>query len=149
MLEHILKLKNLVDNLAAIEEHENDRDQILQLLGGLWADYNSIVASLTTREDEVSLHTVHSILLTHERLNLQNSVQKMVLSLPTLQCNIHDIEIITRSITIGMPLPTTDITHEESPTVPKVQARTTIVLTDHSANYVENLGTVISCYHRH
>ena len=74
MLEHILKLKNLVDNQAAIEEPENDRDQILQLLGGLWADYNSIVASLTTREDEVSLHTVHSILLTHERLNLQNSV---------------------------------------------------------------------------
>ena len=75
MMEYILKLKSLADNLAAIGEPVTDRDQILQLLGGLGADYNSIVASLTAREDEMSLHSVHSILLTHEqRLSFQNSV---------------------------------------------------------------------------
>ena len=74
MMDYILKLKTLVDNLAAIGEPVTNRDHILQLLGGLGADYNSIVASLTTREDEVSLHSVHTILLTHEQcLSLQNS----------------------------------------------------------------------------
>ena len=75
MMEYILKLKSLADNLAAIREPVTDRDQILKLLGGLRANYNSIVAFLTAREDEMSLHSVHSILLTHEqRLSFQNSV---------------------------------------------------------------------------
>ena len=75
MMEYILKLKSLADNLATIGEPVTDRDQILQLLGGLGANYNSIVAFLTAREDEMSLHSVHSILLTHEqRLSFHNSV---------------------------------------------------------------------------
>ncbi|KAJ9678334.1 hypothetical protein PVL29_020488 [Vitis rotundifolia] len=75
MMEYILKLNSLADNLAAIGEPVTDRDQIIQLLGGLGADYNSIVASLTAREDEMSLHSVHNILLTHEqRLSFQNLV---------------------------------------------------------------------------
>ena len=75
MMEYILKLKSLADNLATIGEPMTDRDQILQLLGGLGADYNSIVASLTAHEDEMSLHSVHNILLTHEQqLSFQNSV---------------------------------------------------------------------------
>ncbi|RVW84468.1 hypothetical protein CK203_041325 [Vitis vinifera] len=52
-----------------------EKDQVLQLLGGLRADYNSSVASLTAREDDISLHLVHNILLIHEqRLNLQTSI---------------------------------------------------------------------------
>ena len=62
-------------NLAAIGELVTGRDQILQLLGGLGADYNSIVALLTAHEDDISLHSIHGILLTHEqRLCFQNSV---------------------------------------------------------------------------
>ena len=45
MMEYILKLKNLADSLAVIGEPVSDRDQILQLLGGLGANYNSIVAT--------------------------------------------------------------------------------------------------------
>ena len=61
--------------MATIGEPLTDRDQILQLLGGLGVDYNSIVASLTVREDEMSLHFVPNILLTHEqRLGFQNLV---------------------------------------------------------------------------
>ena len=66
MMEHILRIKNISDNLAAIGESVSEKDQILQLLAGLGADYNSIVASLTAQEDDLSLHSVHSILLTHE-----------------------------------------------------------------------------------
>ena len=62
-------------NLAAIGELVTGRDQILQLLGGLGADYNSIVALLTAHEDDISLHSIHGILLTHEqRLCFQNLV---------------------------------------------------------------------------
>ena len=51
-----------------------ENDQILQLLSGLRAEYNPIVASLTARDDDLQLHAVHSILLTHEqRLHLQTT----------------------------------------------------------------------------
>ncbi|RVX20171.1 hypothetical protein CK203_004458 [Vitis vinifera] len=71
MMEYILKIKNISDNLATIGEPINERDQILQLLGGLCA----ILASLTTREDNISFQSIHSILLTHEqRLCFQNTI---------------------------------------------------------------------------
>ncbi|RVW56689.1 hypothetical protein CK203_075078 [Vitis vinifera] len=74
MLDYILKMKTIYDNLAVVGEPVKDRDHILQLLGGLGPDYNSIVASLTAREDDLSLHSVYNILLTHEqRLHLQHS----------------------------------------------------------------------------
>ena len=61
--------------MAAIGELVTGRDQILQLLGGLGADYNSMVALLTAHEDDISLHSIHGILLTHEqRLCFQNLV---------------------------------------------------------------------------
>ncbi|RVW14006.1 Retrovirus-related Pol polyprotein from transposon RE1 [Vitis vinifera] len=47
MLEYILKIKTISDNLAAIGEPVKETDHILQLLGGLGSEYNSIVASLT------------------------------------------------------------------------------------------------------
>ena len=81
MMDYILKLKNLADSLAAIGEPVHNRYHILKLLGGLGVEYNSIVASLIVREDEVSLHTAHRILLTYEqRLNLQNSTKDNVIS---------------------------------------------------------------------
>lgn len=46
----------------------------MQLLRGLRIDYNSMVSSLTAREDDFSLYSVCSILLTHEQhLCFQNS----------------------------------------------------------------------------
>ena len=74
MLEYILRIKTISDNLAAIGEPIKDRDHILQFLGGLGPEYNSIVASLTAIEDDFSLHSVHNILLMHEqRLNHQHT----------------------------------------------------------------------------
>ena len=95
MMDYILKLKNLADSLAAIGEPVHNRYHILKLLGGLGVEYNSIVASLIVREDEVSLHTTHSILLTYEqRLNLQNSTKDNVISanLTTMSSYHHKIE---------------------------------------------------------
>ena len=67
MMDYILKLKTLADNLATIGEDVNDKDHILQLLGGgLGAYYKSIVASIIARENEVSLNSIHNILLTYE-----------------------------------------------------------------------------------
>lgn len=42
IMEYILKLKTLTNNLATIREPITERDQILQHLGGLGADYDSI-----------------------------------------------------------------------------------------------------------
>ena len=75
MMEYILKLKTITNNLAAIGEPVVERDQILQLLGDLKADYNPIIASLSARENDINLHSVHGFLLTHEqRLHFHNSI---------------------------------------------------------------------------
>ena len=72
MMEYIQKLKHISDSLATIGELVPEKDQILQLLSGLGAECNPIVASLIARDDDLQLHEVHSILLTHEqRLHLQ------------------------------------------------------------------------------
>ena len=39
MMEYILKVKTITDNLAAIGEPVKERDQILQILGGLGHEY--------------------------------------------------------------------------------------------------------------
>ena len=59
MMEYILKVKTITDKLA-IGEPVKERDQILQILGGLGHEYNSIVASLTSRDEDLSLHSINS-----------------------------------------------------------------------------------------
>ncbi|WKA06475.1 hypothetical protein VitviT2T_024372 [Vitis vinifera] len=75
MMEYLLKVKTLADNLAGIGEPVSKKDQVLQILGGLGVDYNPIVASITSREDDITIHSIHSILLTHEqRLHFQTII---------------------------------------------------------------------------
>ena len=66
MMEYLLKVKTIADNLATIGEQVSEKDRVLQVLGGLGADCNPIVASITAREDDISIHFIHNILLTHE-----------------------------------------------------------------------------------
>ena len=74
MMEYILKTDSC-DNLATIKEPIAERDQILQLLRGLREDCKSIVAFLTTHVDDVHIHSIHGMLLTHEQhLCFQNSI---------------------------------------------------------------------------
>ena len=74
MMEYILHMKTLTDKLTVVGEPISDWDQNLEILGGLSPEYNSIVASLTTRDDDLSLHSVHNMLLTLEQLlNIQQT----------------------------------------------------------------------------
>lgn len=42
MMEYILKMKSITDNLAAISEPVSNQHHVMQLLGGLGPDYNSL-----------------------------------------------------------------------------------------------------------
>ena len=71
MMKYTLKLKFLIDNLIAIGEPISEKNQVFQLLGGL----GPIVASLVVRKDDSPLHSVYSILLTHEQqIHVQNTI---------------------------------------------------------------------------
>ena len=136
MMDYILKLKNLADNLAAIGEPVHNRDHILQLLGGLGAEYNSIVASFIAREYEVSLHTAHSILLTYEqRLNFHNSTEDNVISanLTTTSSYHHKTE--------GIPIEISQETMVEpsTPDVTLMQTETQPLKIALNVNFVESL----------
>ena len=89
--EYILKMKTIANNLISINEPVKENDQILHILRGLSLNYNSIVTSLTTREDDLSLHYVQSILLTHEkRLQLQRVLLAYLTSITNLSTSsIH------------------------------------------------------------
>ena len=85
-----MKIKNVFDSLAAIGEPMTERNQILQLLGGLGSDYDSIVTSLTTREDDISLHLIYSIPPTHEQqLCFQNTIPKIDLIAANMATTHH------------------------------------------------------------
>ncbi|KAL5569233.1 hypothetical protein UlMin_025808 [Ulmus minor] len=74
MMEYTMKLKSFSDSLAAIGEPVSEQDQIMNLLGGLGADYNVVVISINVRDDKISIDTVHNMLLSFEnRLEQQNS----------------------------------------------------------------------------
>ena len=83
-MEYIMKMKAIYDNLAVPGELVKDCDHALQLLDGLGPKYNVVVASLTTRDDDLSHHSVNNILLTHEqRLMVQNYVPLYLNSITT------------------------------------------------------------------
>ena len=80
-----LRFEMITDNPAVIGEPISERDQELQFLSGLGVEYNPIVASITAREYDLPLQSVHSILLTHEqRLHVQNTIPKKELILAHL-----------------------------------------------------------------
>lgn len=65
---YIFKIKTLVDNLVAIEEPVAKKDQILLLVGGLGANYNSMITFLIAHEDDLPIQSVHGILLMFSKL---------------------------------------------------------------------------------
>lgn len=58
---YILKMKTISDKSVAVREQVSDCDHVLQLLAGLGPEYNVVVASLTAREDDLSLHSVYCL----------------------------------------------------------------------------------------
>ena len=74
MIDFIMKIKGFCDSLAAIGESVSEQDQIMNLLAGLGSDYNAVVTLISARDSQLSLESVHSLLLTFEhRLEQQNS----------------------------------------------------------------------------
>jgi gag-polypeptide of LTR copia-type len=68
--EYFERMRNIVDQLAAIRESITDPDLIRYILNGLGSEYNSFVVALTTRSDLVSLEDLHGFFLSHELLLL-------------------------------------------------------------------------------
>lgn len=117
-------------------------EQILQLLGGLRAYYNSIVASLKTHKDNVSLYLVHNILLTYEqRFSFHNSIAKDDVIFTNFvyaqHLNFNNkrtiISIILSIIRVG------EIILGEISPLAKFKEITTTTMNDQSANSMESL----------
>ena len=67
-------MKSIADNLIAIRESIFEQDHVVFLLGGLAADYNSFVVSITSKHEPLHSEEIHSMLLSYEhRLEQQNA----------------------------------------------------------------------------
>jgi len=66
MIDYIMKVKGVVDSLAAIGEPVSEQDQVMNLLGGLGSDYNAVVTAINIRDDKISVEAIHSMLLAFE-----------------------------------------------------------------------------------
>uniref|UniRef100_A0A2N9GHH1 Retrovirus-related Pol polyprotein from transposon TNT 1-94-like beta-barrel domain-containing protein n=1 Tax=Fagus sylvatica TaxID=28930 RepID=A0A2N9GHH1_FAGSY len=72
--DYFQKAKSLSDLLSSIGEPLNDSNLTSAILAGLPFDYNSLVISVNTRLEDVSLDELYGHLLTHElRLEQQNT----------------------------------------------------------------------------
>ncbi|KAL5542803.1 hypothetical protein UlMin_010513 [Ulmus minor] len=81
MIDYMMKLKGISDSLAAIRGSMSEQDQIMNLLTGLGTDYNDVVTSINSRDDRISLETVHSMLLSYEhKLEQQNVVETIIIA---------------------------------------------------------------------
>nr|POE67711.1 hypothetical protein CFP56_13857 [Quercus suber] len=76
-----LMFTTLVDTLAAIDQSLNDFEIVSFLLAGLGSDYDSIVTSVTTRVDPLSIEDLFGHLLAHEiRLEQQQPTVDLALA---------------------------------------------------------------------
>ena len=64
--DYYQKFKSLSDNLAAAGQPLNDYESTSFLLSGLGTDFDSVVASLSTHSETMSIEDLYSHLLIHE-----------------------------------------------------------------------------------
>ncbi|XP_010274285.1 PREDICTED: uncharacterized protein LOC104609611 [Nelumbo nucifera] len=79
---YVQKIKSLYDALAASGHFLIDVDQIHYLLGGLLAEYDTFVLSMTIRLDSLSFVEIQSLLLTFEK-RLERHSSQSVLDFPS------------------------------------------------------------------
>jgi hypothetical protein len=65
--EYFQKAQSLSHSLAFIEEPLKDSELISYILAGLGPEYESLVTTITTRIDPISLDTLYGYLLTYEK----------------------------------------------------------------------------------
>lgn len=66
IIEYIEKIKELVAQLAVIEEFVPKNELILYIFNGLDTNYNPYICSINNLYDDVSIEHVHSQLLPFE-----------------------------------------------------------------------------------
>ncbi|KAG6758931.1 hypothetical protein POTOM_035394 [Populus tomentosa] len=54
MIDYIMKVKGAANGLATIRELVSKKDQVMNLLGGLGSDYNTVVTAINNRDDKIS-----------------------------------------------------------------------------------------------
>ncbi|KAH0632976.1 hypothetical protein KY284_035762 [Solanum tuberosum] len=70
-------MKSIADNLAVAAQLVKDDDLILYILSGLGPDYNTLVVSVTSRVEAISIADLHGLLLSHEtRLESLNLIEE-------------------------------------------------------------------------
>lgn len=72
--DYFIKVKNIADTLATAGKQLQDEEIISYLLAGLNADYDPVVASLTTRSDVISLSDAFAYILSYEQRVKQRNV---------------------------------------------------------------------------
>jgi hypothetical protein len=70
--DYFQKAQNLSHTLAAIDQPMKESELTLHILAGLSAEYDSLVTSITTRVEPVSLEDLYAHLLTYEQRLEQN-----------------------------------------------------------------------------
>ncbi|XP_046856238.1 uncharacterized protein LOC124449354 [Xenia sp. Carnegie-2017] len=66
LVEHLRHMKEITDQLAAIKASIPEDEHIVALLLSLPRSYNTLIAALTAKGDELSLDQVHQALLSEE-----------------------------------------------------------------------------------
>jgi hypothetical protein len=68
-------MKQLADTLAAIGKPLSEDEVVAYILVGLGPDYDALVTSLTTRNDDLTLDEVYAHLLSFEQRHEQHDVE--------------------------------------------------------------------------
>uniref|UniRef100_A0A803Q3J9 Integrase catalytic domain-containing protein n=1 Tax=Cannabis sativa TaxID=3483 RepID=A0A803Q3J9_CANSA len=87
--DYILKMKGYADHLAAAGQAISDEDLALYILGGLGSEYESIVVSLTSRSEPLTLQELQFMLHSHE-VRLQ---QLSAIALQNVQANLANLSL--------------------------------------------------------
>jgi len=69
--DHIKRMKELTDKLAALQAPVAPQDQVVTMLGSLPPSYDNVVTALEVRVDDLTLDFVHQSLLNAEQKRLE------------------------------------------------------------------------------
>uniref|UniRef100_A0A803NKT0 Integrase catalytic domain-containing protein n=1 Tax=Cannabis sativa TaxID=3483 RepID=A0A803NKT0_CANSA len=76
--DYVDKIKSICDSLAIAGHPVHDFDLVLHLLNGLGPEFDSVISSITSRSDTLSLEEVQALLISHEsRLEKHSSVMDL------------------------------------------------------------------------
>ncbi|KAF7833293.1 Retrovirus-related Pol polyprotein from transposon TNT 1-94 [Senna tora] len=93
MSEYLLRIKALVDSLAAVGNPIAESDQIHVILNGLGTGYDAFVTSINTRREDYSVTEIESLLLAQE-IRVDNSMSSTT---ETLSVNVASTDLKDKS----------------------------------------------------